>query len=260
MAEPKRNIIDWFDDGVYAVERMIITLFFSVMTLVVFFDVLQRVFIVPGSRFTPLWVKLGASPELAAGWLSPALAAALTWIVCYAALRERRRQQGTRLNAALWGLVATVGLAVGLEVFLAAFPNGLVWSQTLGLSLMLWIGLIGASMAAKQRRHLALEIGNKLWPEKLKVPVRMFSGLLVAAFCAFLAYLAFLLIEAEYADFDPEYGTGMFTGLPLPKFAVYAILPYAFFMIVVRYLRGSLAGDEVSETDLLLAKQQHPEG
>lgn len=256
MSTPHRSLLDKFDDGVYAVERLIITLFFSVMTLVVFFDVTHRVFIVPDSRFTRWWAELGVSEAFAAAVLAPASAVLVAFVVCYAALRERRRQQGTRLNAAAWAAAATAALTAGLQLFLAAFPNGIVWSQTLGLSLMLWIGLIGASMAAKQRRHLALEIGSKIWPAKLQVPVRVVSGILVAVFCAFLSALAFLLIEAEYADFDPEYGTGMFSGIPLPKFVVYGILPYAFFMIVIRYLRGSFQGGEVSETDLLLAKQQ----
>ena len=32
--------------------------------------------------------------------------------------------------------------------------------------MMMWVALLGASMATYERSHLALEMGEKIWPQK----------------------------------------------------------------------------------------------
>jgi TRAP-type C4-dicarboxylate transport system permease small subunit len=256
MSEPTKNLFDRIDDGIFWLEKLIVAAFFSVMTLVVFFDVVHRISMSPDSKLAAMWLGAGVGSDIAAGVLAPATLGLLVLGIMYAALRERWGQASGRGKALAFAAGSVVGLAIGLKLFLAAFPNGLIWSQTLGLSLMLWIGILGASMAAKERRHLALEIGSKIWPKPLKRPVKILAGVVVSLFCAVLAYLAFTLIQAEYADYDPVYRTGVFPGLALPKFAVYAVLPYGFFMIVFRYFRGNLSGEDISEADLILAQKK----
>ncbi len=264
MSDPRSSVIDRVDDAIYAVEKFIVSAFTVVMTVAVFFDVVHRIFVSPQSRFAALWQAAGVSEGTAAtlGMVTLLLVALL---IVYGAVRERSlsrqrkaRERGEDIAArtplASLGVAAGIvaALAIGIKLFVTLMPNGLVWSQTLGLSLMLWIGLMGASMAAKQRRHLALEIGKKIWPQAWQKYVRVVAGVLVAALCGFLGWLAWTLIVSEFHDYDPVYRTGMFTGLPLPKFVVFSILPYGFIMIVVRYLRGNIAAGDVSELDHIL--------
>lgn len=250
----QRSMLDKIDDAVFSVEKWIIASFFTVMSVVVFADVMHRVFSNPRGRMAALWGFVGVDPQssLAQDILGPGTLAVLAVFVIYAAFRERWGFDSSRLKALGYALVVTVVLAVAIRGFIAFFPYGLIWSQTLALCMMLWIGMLGASMAAKQRRHLALEFGSKLWPEKLQKPIRILAGVVVAIFCLFLAYLAFTLIEDEYADYDPAYGTGVFQAVALPKFIVFMALPYGFIMIVFRYFRGQLQGGDVDELAFLV--------
>jgi TRAP-type C4-dicarboxylate transport system permease small subunit len=249
-----KQALDAIDDGIYFVEKAIVSLFFAIMALVVFADVTHRIFITPDSKLGGMWMKFGASESLAQNVLGPLTLALFAFLLFYGGLRERWGRESSPRKALLFAAIWVGGLSVFLKIFLWSFPNGLIWSQTLGLSMMLWIGLVGASMAAKQRRHLALEFGTKIWPQKWQPYVRSISGLMVAVFCAVLAFLAWTLIAEEYRYFDRVAGTGMFFGLGLPKFLVYGILPYGFFMIVFRYLRGNQAATR--ELDVILSTQQ----
>lgn len=254
MTTKSTTLLGRIDDAVFVAEKWVMAGFFSVMTLVVFADVTHRVFSSPGSRFAKVWGKLGVDPtsDFAQNILGPATLFIVAIGIAYAAFRERWGIDSSRGKALLSGAGAVIGISLFMQLFLAAFPNGLIWSQTLALSMMLWVGLVGASMAAKQRRHLALEFGSKIWPEKFHKPIRIVAALSVAAFCSFLAYLAFTLILDEYKDYNPEYGIGVYQSLALPKFIVYSALPYGFVMIIVRYFRGSLEDGEVNELEHLI--------
>jgi TRAP-type C4-dicarboxylate transport system permease small subunit len=248
--------IDRIDNGIYAVEKFIVALFFIVMVVVVAADVTHRTFSSPESRLAGPWIAMGVSPERAHGVAGPLTVAFLAVLLFYGGLRERWRDHAGP-GKMLLGAVALTGFSAGaIQLFLYLFPNGLIWSQPLALSLMLWVGILGASMAAKQRRHLSLEFGTKIWPASMKKHVRVAAGVLVAGFCAFLAYQAWGLIAEVYKDFDPEYGMGMMSGVPIPRFMVYGILPYGFFMVVIRYFRGQLADDTSGGIDHLLQTQK----
>lgn len=247
----------WFervDDAIYTAEKLIVGAFFIAMTAMVFGAVVLRVFSAPESRIAGLWGAVGLDPhaQLVRQGLVPLTLALLTVVILYGALRERWGPQSSRKKAMLSAILGSATLGFCVQGFVKLFPSGMPWSQPLALAMMLWVGVIGASMAAKQRRHLALELGSKIWPARLQKPVRILAALAVAVFCAFLTLLAFRLVVAEYADYNPIDQTGVFPGFGLPKFAVFAILPYGFVMIILRYFRGSLDAREVNELDHLL--------
>lgn len=208
-------------DAVYAVERAFVGVALAVMGVVVFFDVLHRV----------------ASREWSLGWSLVWVVAALSMTV--GALRVRGITQGV----ATWAMAAAiVGLGYGaLRVFLLAVPNGLVWSQTLGLVLMLWVGVIGASMATRERRHLALDLGSKLWPKKMLPAVQGVGNVVTSVFCVVMAVLACFSLRSHYGDWsDTEGAGGVFVGLPIPKWAAFVGIPLGFGLMAVRFAAQSI--------------------
>jgi hypothetical protein len=75
------------------------------------------------------------------------------------------------------------------------FAGKIIPAQKLALVMMLWVALLGASMATYERSHLALEMGEKLWPARLVPYVKATSLALASAFCVAACYLAIELVS-----------------------------------------------------------------
>ncbi len=226
-----------FADRVYRVEQQFVAVAMSVMGIVVFFDVVHRV----ASR--------EFSPVARFAW------AAIAVIVCTTALRMRQRANPmSPTKTWIQGSLLAAGLWVCLRVFLVVLPNGLVWSQTLGLVLTLWVGIIGASMATRHRRHLALDLGSKLWPRRALPYVQAAGNFFTAAFCLALAGLAVVSLRDHFRDFaDTDGAGGIFPALAIPKWVAFFGLPLGFLLMAVRFFAQAMAGfrGTVEEDDAL---------
>lgn len=233
-------------ERIYAFERRFASVATGLIGAVVFLDVVHRT----ASRQEGLLGNL-----LGPAWNGPLGTAAgigFFAFVIQAALRMRGRAPGLKT----WGLAAamSVGGWVALRAFLWVLPNGLVWSQTLGLVLMLWVGVVGASMAAHDRRHLALDLGSKLWPKKLLPKVQAAGHLVTALFCFILAVLSVFSLKDHYGDWTETAGAGgSFVAIALPKFLAFAVIPVGFSVMGVRFFAQMLEsfGGKVEEEDAL---------
>ena len=166
------------------VEKGIVAAGMGIMGVAVFFDVIHRI----ASRDRGLLMRLFGED---ATWANPAgtvLGCVVLVGVVYAALRTRGERPSLRTR--IRSLVVAGAIYGGLRLFVFLLPNGLVWSQTLGLVLMLWVGLLGASLAAHEHRHLALDLGSKLWPKKHLPAVQAVGNVVTALFCLVFAFLA----------------------------------------------------------------------
>jgi TRAP-type C4-dicarboxylate transport system permease small subunit len=241
---------------VYAVEKGFSAIATGLIGAVVFLDVVHRT----ASQETGFLTRLfGPGPW--SGSLGTLVGLVFFAGVVHAALRMRGRAAGR----ATWGLSAawSVGGWLLLKAFLWAMPNGLVWSQTLGLVLMLWVGVVGASMAAHDRRHLALDLGSKLWPKAVLPKVQGVGNLVTALFCLVLAVLGVVSMRDHHRDWADTAGSGgVFAAIALPKFIAFGVVPAGFVLMGMRFLVQafeSFAG-KVEEDDALymLGLQQEP--
>jgi len=219
---------------VYAVERVFCAIAIAIMGTVVFFDVLHRFWTRQEGLFSRLY---GMS---AAGQLGSKLTGAVIMLgFAYLAARTRGRAPGlpTAVRAAL-----AVGLMwVFMEAFVWLLPSGLVWSQTLGLVLMLWVATLGASLATYEHRHLALDLGSKLWPKKALPYAQAFGNLVTTLFCLLLAVLACSSIKGHFIDWQETSGSaGVFAALAVPKWLAFLALPVAFSIMALRFFAHTL--------------------
>lgn len=233
-------------ERLYAFERKLTAWATALMGLLIFLDVIHRV----ASRERGLMVKLfGEENQSWANPLGTGLGLLLFVVAIYAALVIRGQARGVRTLAIAF--VSTGLLYAAVRLFLIALPNGLIWSQTLGLVFMLWIGLIGASMATRDHRHLALDLGSKLWPKRWLPKVQALGNFVTALFCFALGALAVVSIRDHFGDWsgtDGAGGTFVAQGLPqLPRFAAYIIVPFGFALMGLRFLL--LAWTQEEETD-----------
>jgi TRAP-type C4-dicarboxylate transport system permease small subunit len=120
---------------------------------------------------------------------------------------------------------------------------------------MLWVGLLGASLAAHEHRHLALDLGSKLWPRRWLPAVQAVGNVVTALFCLVFAFLAVVSLRDHVKDYaDTDGAGGIFVALPIPKWAAFSVIPVAFVIMALRFLaqarEGLLAG-VVEEDDPL---------
>jgi TRAP-type C4-dicarboxylate transport system permease small subunit len=127
-------------------------------------------------------------------------------------------------------LLGMIGLSFTQVVMRNFFSSGLDWADVTVRHLVLWVGLIGASIGAKEKRHLNIDIASRLINKK-------YFHIVEALLCLVTASVSGLLFWASYlfAKFLYEYGTGMLEG----KMALMAgiILPIAFAGVALRFLR-----------------------
>jgi TRAP-type C4-dicarboxylate transport system permease small subunit len=245
MSEPRTP--STLSGRIYAAERRFAAVATGLIGAVVFLDVLHRT----ASREEGLMGRL-LGPGPWTGPLGTVLGTLFFTVVVQAALRMRGRPASPRT----WLMAAAVSVAGwgALRGFLWVLPNGLVWSQTLGLVLMLWVGVVGASMAARDRRHLALDLGSKLWPPSVLPYVQGLGHLVTALFCFVLVVLSCVSLRDHYRDWSSTAGAGgSFVALALPKFVAFLVVPVGFLVMGVRFVAQmleSFAG-KVEEDDAL---------
>lgn len=247
------------DESSARIERAVVLGLLTVMAATVFLDVVHRVASTPEGLLLRLLTALaGGDPSDSTRHALrtvgvPSASALAAWLFFYGALRTatRSRLTGARAALAATGLTAATGFALWL--LLTLFPNGLVWSQPLALGLLLWVALLGATLAAKERGHIVLEVADKLWPERLLPLARLLSGLIAAAFC----FVGVLLGAHYVSDFVAQWqeGVGYVSGVPMPKWVVYAAIPASFLLMGLRFLAYTI-GDFLKRDDAAAAGAQ----
>ncbi|MEO1266908.1 MAG: TRAP transporter small permease subunit [Myxococcota bacterium] len=133
--------------------------------------------------------------------------------------------------------VVMIGLSV-VALWLAwTVPDGYSWADKRALFLLLWVGFLGASMAAKQQRHLKIDIARKLCPEAWLPRFNGLSYLVASLFTAVMVYLGYIYL------FHPDYGRFWVETIEgeIPDWLKVASIPLALLLITLRFGARGLA-------------------
>jgi TRAP-type C4-dicarboxylate transport system permease small subunit len=148
---------------------------------------------------------------------------------------KSRSEQAIKLMAAIedgllvFVLVALLGLAGTQIVLRNLFQTGLSWGDPLLKVMVLWIGLLGAMAATRDRNHISIDILSRVLPRRVKALSRLFTDLFTAAVCAVLAYHGARLMWMDW-----EAGTIAFG--KVPAWLCQVIIPAGFGIIAARFL------------------------
>lgn len=143
-----------------------------------------------------------------------------------------------RLDAAI-GRVEQALIVLSLALMIAAaclqiaarnlFGVGLSWSEPLVRHLVLWVGFIGAAIAAREGRHIGLEIAPRLFGGRVQPFAAAAAHAAAALVCGLLAAAA-----AKFVRDDAEIGSR--TLFDLPAWVPEIVIPAAFAVMAARYL------------------------
>lgn len=224
------------DAAIYEVEKKFVGALMLVMGVVMFADVVHRVFSRAPGRLATMMAGLTGQPV---DWLdrvvSPAVIGLFGLFIVYGAIRSRQATWPAPkvLLRSTLALIAATALVQG---FVRLVPEGVVWAPYFSLCLLLWVGLIGASMATYSGRHLALEMGEKIWPESWRDRVRSISGVVAAGFAVLITVLGTMSWVDHLGIWMESPEANLIPSVDLPKWTVFWVVPYAFGIIALRYL------------------------
>jgi TRAP-type transport system small permease protein len=116
------------------------------------------------------------------------------------------------------------------------FGFSLNWSEEVSRFLMIWVAYLGAGLAMREGRHVAIEYVQGLLPARLAPYARGLVALLVLAFLVTLAYLGAQLAQFAWRQRTPVLG--------LPQGMIYLAIPIGAVLFALHFviiLRGYLA-------------------
>lgn len=130
--------------------------------------------------------------------------------------------------------VETIALAICLltMLFVAFFQvvmrniydMGYVWADILVRVLVLWVGLLGATVATSEARHLSIDVVTKFLPPRAANLIRVLTWIFALTVCILLTRAAVM-----YLDLQKESGGETIFGIP--AYVAELIIPIAFVLI-----------------------------
>ena len=126
-------------------------------------------------------------------------------------------------------LVAMIVLAclqIGLRTF---FSGGLLWADPLLRYLVLWCGLLGAVVATREKKHIAIDVIGYLAPEQVKPWIELVIDIFSSIVAAVLTWAAVIFVRNEML-----YGNSPL--LTVPSWGWNLIFPVAFALITIYFL------------------------
>lgn len=143
--------------------------------------------------------------------------------------RLLRRSEDVLLVALL---AAMLLLAASQIVLRNAMGTGLIWADELLRIQVLWIGLLGAVIASRDRHHITIDLLSRYLPPRLRTAAAAVVDLFTAFVCGLVAWHAGRFVRTEV-----EFGATALGSLPACLFE--AVIPAGFALIGLRYLLGA---------------------
>ena len=137
-------------------------------------------------------------------------------------------------DALLAFLLTAMILLAGTQIVMRnLFDSGFVWIDPLLRVLVLWLGLLGATVAARHNKHIQIDLLTRFFERNTLRLILAGVGQISAWTCLLIAWFGLEWIRFDYED-------GIAHVIGLPAWIVEIIVPLAFALIGLRYLLLSL--------------------
>jgi TRAP-type C4-dicarboxylate transport system permease small subunit len=248
--ESLRKRAEKLDDVVYRLERVVLLVSLTAMTILVSLDVIQRTFSRPVGKTEGILLSLlytDPTPEqtaLVVGTLGPVIFGLFSLLFFVLAAHSARSIAAERAKAPSPGFGKSAGIGVGLligafvfvKAILFVFPSSVPGAQKFALGFMLWSGMLGASLATKTRRHIILDPIKKKLDEQTLKPFSLIGGIVTFAFCGFIALLGVKQLLEQIHEWMSGDGVGVYDALPIPLWVTTLAVPVTFGVMALRFL------------------------
>jgi len=129
-------------------------------------------------------------------------------------------------------LVALLGLMIVLastQILLRNFfDSGFVWIDPILRVLVLWLGLIGATVATRDNKHIRIDLLSQIFKRNTHRLIQSLVGQICAWTCLVIAWHGMKWIQLDYVD-------GLISFAGIPAWMLEIIVPLSFALIGLRY-------------------------
>ena len=142
------------------------------------------------------------------------------------------RAEDTLLIGALASMLLMALLQIVLRNF---FDAGLLWAESFLRILVLWVAMLGAMVATRERNHINIDALSRLLTVKQRKVLGLVTGLFSAGICGLVAYHAVEFVRYEYEDETTAFGV-------VPTWICQAIIPFGLGVMAWRFLLQAITG------------------
>ena len=137
-------------------------------------------------------------------------------------------------DALLFILLSVMLVLAGLQILLRNFFDaGIIWADPLLRVMVLWLGLIGATVATRDNKHIRIDLLSRFLSRNTHRLIQVFIGQISAWTCLVIAWFGFTWVWFDYVDgFEGVAG--------IPAWMLEIIVPLSFALIGLRYAWMSL--------------------
>ena len=137
------------------------------------------------------------------------------------------------LVAIILGMVLLSFVQVVLRIF---FHGGFIWADPFLRHLVLWVGFLGAALAALERKHFGWETASS-GPGKIRAALRLLAWLATVAVAVFLIKASW-----DYLGYERSSGDILMTvgNLDIPSWIFACAIPGGFGLILFHTLLAGL--------------------
>jgi TRAP-type C4-dicarboxylate transport system permease small subunit len=152
-------------------------------------------------------------------------------------------------DALLVLLLSTMIVLASTQILLRnLFDSGFVWIDPLLRVLVLWLGLIGATVATRNNRHIRIDLLTKLFSRSTNRLIQLVIAQVSAWTCLVIAWYGFQWIRMDYVD-------GITSFIGVPAWALEVVIPVTFALIGLRYLILSVSWAKLYLRHIKVAKR-----
>ncbi|HIL83344.1 MAG TPA: TRAP transporter small permease subunit, partial [Pseudomonadales bacterium] len=87
-------------------------------------------------------------------------------------------------GALVLALVSMLVMALTQILLRNLFDSGFLWAESFLRILVLWVAILGAMVATRDRNHISIDLLSRLLPAGYFVPLQIVSLLFAAVLCA----------------------------------------------------------------------------
>lgn len=121
----------------------------------------------------------------------------------------------------------------GQVILRNVFHEGVLWADLFLRQAVLWVGFLGASLAAREGHHISISILPTIVPKPWKRVLGAVINLCAGVISAILAVAAWGFVQTEM-----EARSTLF--LDIPTWTFQTVLPYSLGIITIRFLLQAL--------------------
>ena len=130
-------------------------------------------------------------------------------------------------------LTAMIVLASTQILLRNVFDSGLVWIDPMVRTMVLWLGMIGASIASRHNNHIRIDLLSHYCSNRTNLRIQAVVNLFTAVVCLLIAWHGTRWVHWEYTD-----QMSGFAGIP--AWALEVIIPVSFALIGLRFCLMSI--------------------